>query len=133
MAGEDHSNRDCLIVIVLSHGDNGIIYSHDGEYKVEELWKNFTSDKCPSLAGKPKLFFIQVQVTFCINFLFITRTLIQACRGDDYDTGTEMLYYHTTDSNPDPQSSEDAPAPVHFMIPNQADFLIAFATTPGEV
>lgn len=28
-------------------------------YSVKSIWAQFTGDKCPSLAGKPKLFFIQ--------------------------------------------------------------------------
>jgi caspase-like apoptosis-related cysteine protease len=46
---------------VLSHGDKGIIYSRDASYSKESLWAPFTADKCPTLAGKPKLFFIQVK------------------------------------------------------------------------
>jgi caspase-like apoptosis-related cysteine protease len=39
----------------------GILYGRDTAYKPEALWDPFTADKCPSLAGKPKLFFIQVK------------------------------------------------------------------------
>ena len=57
---EDHSDADCIFVAVLSHGELGILYSVDQPYKPEKLWYHFTADKCPSLAGKPKLFLIQV-------------------------------------------------------------------------
>lgn len=58
---------------VLSHGEQGIIYAKDGAYKPEDnLWGRFTGDKCVSLAGKPKLFFIQ------------------ACQGDRLDTGVHL-------------------------------------------
>ncbi len=46
--------------IVLSHGELGILYASDHPYKPENLWGHFTADKCPTLAGKPKMFFIQV-------------------------------------------------------------------------
>ena len=46
--------------LVLSHGELGILYASDHPYKPENLWTHFTADKCPSLAGKPKMFFIQV-------------------------------------------------------------------------
>ncbi|CAO1441769.1 unnamed protein product [Diamesa hyperborea] len=67
---QDHSKSDCLWVTVMSHGGkNGKIYSSDKHYHVEELWENFLGDKCESLVGKPKMFFIQ------------------ACRGDKIDPG----------------------------------------------
>jgi caspase-like apoptosis-related cysteine protease len=63
VAAEDHSDADCIAVIVLTHGEYGLLIPHDKyvKYEVDLLWKPFTADKCPTLAGKPKLFFIQVQ------------------------------------------------------------------------
>lgn len=67
VANEDHSDNDCLAVVVLTHGINSsFIYAKDNPYPVESLWNSFTADKCPTLAGKPKIFFIQV--IFFINF-----------------------------------------------------------------
>ena len=51
------------VLLVLSHGELGIQYASDHPYKPENLWGHFTADKCPTLAGKPKMFFIQVLVT----------------------------------------------------------------------
>ncbi|KAH8308458.1 hypothetical protein KR059_012994 [Drosophila kikkawai] len=56
VAAQDHSDSDCILVAVLSHGEQGHISAED---PVEYIWDPFTSDNCPSLAGKPKLFFIQ--------------------------------------------------------------------------
>lgn len=56
----DHSESDCFVLACLSHGEQGILYASDAPYKPDSLWSKFTADKCPSLAGKPKLFFIQV-------------------------------------------------------------------------
>ena len=57
----DHTDNDCLCVITLTHGlEKGIICANDVMYTSNELWKPFTADKCLTLAGKPKLFFIQV-------------------------------------------------------------------------
>jgi caspase-like apoptosis-related cysteine protease len=60
-AQSDHLDCDCFVLAVLSHGEMGIIYARDTAYKPEALWTPFTGDKCPSLAGKPKLFFLQVK------------------------------------------------------------------------
>ncbi|XP_060876415.1 caspase-1-like [Metopolophium dirhodum] len=70
---EDHTKHDCFLMAVLSHGEQGIIYAKDRGYKPEEiLWGRFTGDKCVTLAGKPKLFFIQ------------------ACQGDRLDSGVQL-------------------------------------------
>lgn len=60
VASEDHSDNDCVLIALMSHGDDGVLYAKDQQYKPEKLWSHFTSDQCPTLAGKPKLFFIQV-------------------------------------------------------------------------
>jgi len=57
---EDHSDSDCLMIVVLSHGEKHKIYCADSDYKPEMLWDSFTADVCPTLAGKPKIFLIQV-------------------------------------------------------------------------
>ena len=46
----------------MSHGSEGFVDGKDGQIPVERLWKNFTADLCPSLANKPKMFFIQVRI-----------------------------------------------------------------------
>lgn len=66
---EDHTNRDCLAVIVLTHGLEGILFAYDGSYPQDKLWSPFTADKCSTLIGKPKLFFIQVRKSFIDGFI----------------------------------------------------------------
>jgi caspase-like apoptosis-related cysteine protease len=39
----------------------GIIFARDTAYKPDDLWTPFTADKCQTLAGKPKLFFLEVK------------------------------------------------------------------------
>ncbi|KAH0951016.1 hypothetical protein HN011_008887 [Eciton burchellii] len=103
VANMDHTQHDCLIVAVLSHGELGLLYAHDTAYKADSLWYHFTPDKCPTLAGKPKLFFIQ------------------ACQGDKLDAGVTLKERTETDGLPS----------ATFRIPTQADFLIAYSTVPG--
>jgi len=62
VSAEDHSDADCVTVTVMSHGtDNGFLYARDVQYPVDTLWNPFNAENCPSLAGKPKLFFVQVK------------------------------------------------------------------------
>lgn len=49
-----------MVIAVMSHGESGYIHARDHKYKPETLWNPFTGDKCATLAGKPKVFFIQV-------------------------------------------------------------------------
>lgn len=56
----DHSENDCFLLIVMTHGEKSKLFARDYDYDVDTLWKNFSADNCPSLAGKPKIFFINV-------------------------------------------------------------------------
>uniref|UniRef100_A0A8C6ZPZ0 Caspase 7 n=1 Tax=Nothoprocta perdicaria TaxID=30464 RepID=A0A8C6ZPZ0_NOTPE len=57
---EDHGDAACFACILLSHGEEGLIYGTDGPMAIKSLTALFRGDKCKSLIGKPKLFFIQV-------------------------------------------------------------------------
>ncbi|XP_062435243.1 caspase-8-like [Rhea pennata] len=57
---KDHSNMDSFVCVILSHGDKDKIKGIDQEFvNIKDLLSCFTGSNCPSLAGKPKLFFIQ--------------------------------------------------------------------------
>ena len=72
VAKEDHSHADCLLVTVLTHGLNSdVLYAYDCKYNVEDLWLPFTADKCQTLAGKPKIFIIQVNESFFCDFNYV--------------------------------------------------------------
>lgn len=63
MGQENHTDNDLLMVFVLTHGEkDDQIHAFDIEYQVSKLWKPFTAEKCKSLAGKPKIFFIVVSI-----------------------------------------------------------------------
>ena len=67
VAKEDHSDADCLLVTVLTHGEaSGLLAAYDCYYRFMELCLHFTADQCTSLAGKPKIFIIQVS-----EFIFV--------------------------------------------------------------
>ncbi|GFY63560.1 hypothetical protein TNIN_85731 [Trichonephila inaurata madagascariensis] len=55
----DHSHYDAFVACYLSHGDEGVVYPSKGEpIKLTDLL-DIMSNKCETLVGKPKLFFIQ--------------------------------------------------------------------------
>ena len=97
------SSVGCLLVFIMSHGNNGTIISQDSlEIDLDEFMNPLKTNK--SLIGKPKLFFIQ------------------ACRGGNLMSGIQtddpfelLRKYHDNNST----------------LPVGADFLISFATVEG--
>lgn len=60
IAANADDDCDCLILVYMSHGEAGDkLWAKDKRIFIKELWEPFIADKCPALAGKPKLFFIQ--------------------------------------------------------------------------
>lgn len=98
----DHTDSDCFVCIVLSHGEYGELYAHDQKYPIEMLFNPFLGDACPTLVGKPKLFFIQ------------------ACQGNRLDPGIIVTARDSIDQTIS-----------CFKIPTYADFMIAYSTLPG--
>lgn len=65
MQNEKHDDCDCICFFVLTHGKIGDnVSAYDMPYPVQMIWQPFSGNSCTSLAGKPKLFFIQVK--YCI-------------------------------------------------------------------
>ncbi|KAH9414593.1 Caspase-7 [Dermatophagoides pteronyssinus] len=65
----DHTNYNCFVVCILTHGSNGILHTKDKKFDTNKMFEFFTGTHCPTLVGKPKLFFIQ------------------ACQGEMFDSG----------------------------------------------
>nr|XP_014353607.1 PREDICTED: caspase-9 [Latimeria chalumnae] len=67
MARKDHSQFDCFVLVILSHGNEsqhiqfpGAIYTTDGALTpVQQIVNYFNGSQCQTLRGKPKLFFLQ--------------------------------------------------------------------------
>jgi len=94
---ESTESLAAVAVFILSHGeDNGTVFAADAMYRVDnDILFMLTADKCPYLAGKPKLIFVQ------------------ACQGQNTDPGVNLRRRHT---------SQDSTST--YKIPNFADFLI---------
>ncbi|NXD95762.1 CASP8 protein, partial [Chaetorhynchus papuensis] len=109
---EDHEDKDCFVCCILSHGKKGIIYGVDGqEVPIREVTTSFTVQNCNSLAGKPKVFFIQ------------------ACQGDAFHKGVTI----ETDSGEQDSSVERDARFQLDCIPAEADFLLGMATLQDYV
>lgn len=103
---QNHSQYDCFVCCILTHGVLGALYGVNGiTLPIRDLTAPLRTQSCPTLADKPKLFFLQ------------------ACQGKEKQTGFEMQ----TDSE---ALETDGPGQ---LIPNEADFLLGYATVPGFV
>ncbi|XP_033924546.1 caspase-9 [Melopsittacus undulatus] len=134
LAQQDHSALDCCIVVILSHGCQtshvqfpGGVYGTDGKpIPIEKIVNYFNGSNCPSLRGKPKLFFIQ------------------ACGGEQRDRGFVVDSNSPGDEAPRGSVESDATpfqAPSGNMdepdaiasLPTPSDILVSYSTFPGFV
>lgn len=60
-ATQGQKDSDCLVVILMSHGERGFIFGNDGKKVplIRGVYTWFNKDICPELQEKPKLFFVQ--------------------------------------------------------------------------
>ncbi|KAM6236425.1 caspase-9 isoform 4-T4 [Spheniscus humboldti] len=134
LARRDHSALDCCIVVILSHGCQtshiqfpGGIYGTDGKpIPIEKIVNYFNGSNCPSLRGKPKLFFIQ------------------ACGGEQRDRGFVVDCDSPSDEAPGGSLESDATpfqTPLGNVdeldavasLPTPSDILVSYSTFPGFV
>lgn len=110
----DHVNYNCFVCCILSHGVLNHLYGTNGRLvAIKDLTAVFQSNRCPSLAGKPKLFFIQ------------------ACQGREKMGGGEIeqdACPHGSRGRGNLEMDNDKE-----LIPNESDFLVGYATVPGYV
>lgn len=137
LAKRDHSAYDCCVVIILSHGTEanhnrfpGAVHGVDGPAVPVQLITNYLNGQnCPSLQGKPKLFFIQ------------------ACGGGEKDTGFEVspdevepsmggiddqMDAIPISSSSDSLSTSDE-LDARATLPTPSDILVSYSTFPGYV
>ena len=106
-----HSKLTCFVVIILTHGDHGILYGTDGKTVSidKEIIEPFRGNNCPNLLDKPKLF------------------IFQACQGGKEDGGVMKDHEQSKmEDNVETGESTD-----QLKIPTEADILAAYAVPPG--
>ncbi|KAL1425670.1 hypothetical protein MTO96_018964 [Rhipicephalus appendiculatus] len=111
---KEHKVADCLVIILMSHGGQDIIYGVDLEkvHLEDEVFSLFDHESCPALRGKPKLFFIQA----CRETEHSARMRMTGCQADAILTvpGVTM-----------PSSPREE------RIATWSDIYVAYATMPG--
>ena len=103
----NHEESDAFFFIMMSHGgDNDKLLCEDLlKVSVEDIMSHFKAERCKKLAKKPKVF------------------IFQACRGSYSD-----VCEHEGPRVDDILTDSTLP---RGTSPREADFLLAFATTPG--
>ncbi|XP_055747705.1 caspase-9-like [Salvelinus fontinalis] len=138
LSKKDHSQYDCCVVIMLSHGTEvcknrfpGAVHGVDGpNVPVQHITNYLNGQNCLSLQGKPKIFFIQ------------------ACGGGERDTGFEVSPDEArpciggtgdqTDAMPmssssDSLSTQSDEPDAKATLPTPSDILVSYSTFPGYV
>ncbi|KAM8934110.1 caspase-10-like [Pelodytes ibericus] len=106
-ASKDHRERDCFICCIMTHGESGMIMGIDNEsIPINDIINHFTPTNCPTLARKPKLFFIQ------------------ACQGKNIQNAFAI----EEDASVPPSKVKK----YIITIPRDADFLIGMSTVDGH-
>ncbi|CAG2254645.1 CASP8 [Mytilus edulis] len=117
---KDRRSRSVYVFVffILSHGGPRMIYGVDGlPVQISKLTEEFTASSCKTLAGKPKVFFIQ------------------ACQGKKRTAYSKAsprcLRVVRSDIVPMPPVQDE---PLDDMMhPNPSDFLLGFSTAPGYI
>ncbi|XP_060085873.1 uncharacterized protein LOC132565251 [Ylistrum balloti] len=112
----NHERFDCFVCCILTHGAAGHIFGSNGKMlRIDILTGFFRAQLCPTLAGKPKLFFIQ------------------ACQGREkqggYDIEADAAVMRQHPSRQDIMVDING----REMIPDEADYILGYATVPGYV
>ena len=119
---KDHSDYDCFVLWLMSHGRSGEVFGSDGvPLPIQTIKDMLSNASCATLRGKPKLLFVQ------------------ACRGDKEDEGVNLVTNACGSPSvqmpsPCPDSPIDqskSPSPERMVW--QTDFLTAYSTVEGYV
>uniref|UniRef100_A0A4W5N705 Uncharacterized protein n=1 Tax=Hucho hucho TaxID=62062 RepID=A0A4W5N705_9TELE len=98
-----------LVVCLLSHRGKGCVFGTDGvRVPICSLKRPFFREQCPTLAGKPKQFFIQ------------------ACKGTSYQV--ETVINSSVQREVQGEGHNEADGGTIESIPAEADFLVGMAT-----
>ena len=56
---------DCVLVVVMTYGESGVLEGTDTALESDKIFEPFKGNKCPKLAGRPKLFIFEINNEPC--------------------------------------------------------------------
>ena len=106
---------DCFVLVLLSHGTEDGIYATDSIMYIEDIIEIFNATNCPQLRFKPKVL------------------IIQCCRGTNLCLGVDARVdlNQADGKTKDSENREWLGIQKTIHLPNEADFLFAYAAVPG--
>lgn len=113
---ENLKKTGCLIVALLTHGNEDSVYMTDRSVKIKLVMDFFNAENCPELILKPKLF------------------IFQACRGGGLGRGVNKTLIRDDPNKADAAGEYkdyDEQFGETIRIPNEADFLAVYSTSSG--
>lgn len=131
VADMDHSNYDCLMVAILSHGVKGdVVSGRVGNISIKQIIEVFSDQKCPTLAGKPKIFIIQACRGRKVNIGVLQEN---ANSKDDTDASDDGDVTDEDDEDDDIDEGDDMTDVGPAVHPNISDYIVAYSTIPDHV
>ncbi|XP_071176364.1 caspase-3-like isoform X3 [Mytilus edulis] len=106
---ENLKKTDCLIVALLTHGNEDSVYMTDRSIKMKSIMNCFNAENCPELILKPKIF------------------IFQCSRKPDSRQGEHITVQDTLKNKVTVPDAVDT-----VRIPNESDFLEVFSTSIGD-
>ncbi|XP_054853963.1 caspase-7-like [Eublepharis macularius] len=107
----DADHGDYFVSILSSHGEEGAIFDCDGQpVQLTQIFHALSPQRCPKLAGKPKILFIQ------------------ACRGKEIDPG---VWIQTDSGELQTDSSEPQTDCFSHYLSIPEDTAVMFSCSPG--
>ncbi|CAC5372238.1 unnamed protein product [Mytilus coruscus] len=103
------SKTDCLIVALLTHGNEDSVYMTDRCVKMKSVMNYFNAENCPELILKPKIF------------------IFQCSRRSDSRQGDDIIVADTLKNKVSIPNDADT-----VRIPNESDFLEVYSTSIGD-
>ncbi|KAL6456027.1 hypothetical protein MHYP_G00358780 [Metynnis hypsauchen] len=113
LSQKDHEG-DCFVCCIMSHGcPEGVQGTDGGAVPSEDIFGPFRGTSCKSLAGKPKVFFIQ------------------ACRGGEYQLPVKVQADNLEGDDAAEEALLETDTLEMITIPADGDFLVARSTVKG--
>jgi len=120
----DHTTYDAFVCCIMSHGFLGHIYTadHQAVEILEDIAHAFYPDSCPTLRGKPKIFFIQA--------CQITSMHGSDARQDAEDESELSASVPTTYASDADKCTAHETTKISLLLPDAPDFFMCYSTLP---
>ena len=124
----DHSGYDAFVCCIMSHGYLGNIYTADGQSAriLEDIAYSFYPASCPTLDGKPKIFFIQSCQTSGTHGCVTSHGDVD---DGEIPASETITAAGTVESDAEPCTAPETRKET-LLLPDASDFFMCYSTLP---